>query len=172
MTAPLTVLGLGQRTYRVTGGKAPHRVTLDPVACDCPDFAYKGFRRQPPTCKHISAVIAFRDAEPLADLLDDMSEAEALDLVDPSGGAKYEARRVFEIDLEDRAVAITALEKWGELRRLKLKQKPNGYYSLWRAACEAMSGLEAEKTNPSRAAEHFAISHEWVRNIGQKGRVA
>jgi hypothetical protein len=168
--AKLTVLGLGERVYRVTGGKDPHRVTLEPVACDCADFAYKGFRRQPPMCKHLAAVVAFRAAEPLADFLDNLSESDTLDLVDPTHGAKTAQRACFDIDLEDRAVALTALEKWGDLRRFK--PKPNGYYGLWRAACEAMNGLECETTAPSQAAECYAIAHEWVRHIGRKGRVA
>lgn len=158
--------------YRVTGGKAPHRVTLDPPTCDCADFTYKGVHKPTPTCKHLSAVRAWILVEPQAALLDGLSEKQTLDVIDPSNGNHYTPRTPFAIDLEDRAVAITALEKWGELRRLKLKQKPNGYYSLWRAACEAMKGLECEKGDPSHAAEHFAISREWVRNIGTKGRVA
>ena len=168
--ATLTVLGLGERVYRVTGGKDPHRVTLQPVACDCADYIYKGVHKRPPMCKHIAAVLSHRAVEPLADLLDGLSEAETLDLVDPSHGAKYEPPPRVEIDPEDRAVAIAALEKWGELRRLK--PKPPGSYGLWRAACAAMNGLECEKTTPSVAAEHFAIARAWVAQMGQKGRVA
>jgi hypothetical protein len=169
-SAALSVIALGDRIYRVTGGASPHRVTLDPVACDCADFQYKGVHRTPPSCKHIAAVVAWKAAEPLADLLDGLTESETLDLVDPSHGHPYERREPVAIDPEDRAVAVAALEKWAELRRLK--PKPNGYYGLWRAACSALSGLECEKSQPGAAAEYFAIARAWVAQLGQKGRVA
>ncbi len=123
----LTTLALGQRVYRVTGGKEPHRVSLEPVACDCADFIYKGVHRTPPMCKHVAAVLSHRAVEPLADMLDNLTDAETLDVIDPSHGDGYEPLpEPVAVDPEDRAVAIAALEKWGELRRLK--PKPNGYY--------------------------------------------
>jgi len=156
------------RAYHVTGGKAPHRVTLDPVTCDCADFTYKGVHRTPPSCKHIAAVVAFRAAEPLADLLDELSDKETLDVVDPSHGQGAEPPAT--IDPEDRAIAVTVVERWTELRRVK--PKPPGYRILWLAACAAMNGLECEKTAPGQAAEYFATAALTVREMARKGRVA
>jgi len=171
MTTELTVLGLGQRHYRVTGGRNPHRVTLEPVACDCADFIYRGAQRVPPMCKHIAAVMSHRAVEPLADVLDNMSAAETLNLVDPTRWKSPPPSPVVEIDPEDKAVALVALERWQQV--VGKKPKPNGMYSLWRAAMEAKGGLEAEADGlTTYAAERYAIAHEWVKNIGSKGRVA
>lgn len=53
-TVLLPVEPLGDARYRVSGGVAPHVVTIGngPVSCDCADFRFR--RRE---CKHIRAVV-------------------------------------------------------------------------------------------------------------------
>lgn len=62
MTARLYVTPLGNGGYRVTGGAAPHVVTIGQhfVRCDCGDYVYR--RRW---CKHMVAVSHFLLAAPI-----------------------------------------------------------------------------------------------------------
>jgi hypothetical protein len=64
MTGPLHVQPLDGGRYRVTGGRAPHVVTIDltVASCDCADRHYR--RRR---CKHLTAVIDFLLAGPPRD---------------------------------------------------------------------------------------------------------
>lgn len=49
--ACLEVHELAPGEYLVQGGRQPHHVTLEPPACDCRDFAFRGG-----PCKHLRAV--------------------------------------------------------------------------------------------------------------------
>jgi hypothetical protein len=42
------------------------------------------------------------------------------------------------------------------------KPKPPGYRDLWRAACAAMNGFEAEGIQPRAAVEYFAEANALV----------
>lgn len=58
----LTVEPLGPGRYEVSGGSAPHLVTIDQHAasCDCASYTYR--RR----CKHLAAVTAYLQLAPIA----------------------------------------------------------------------------------------------------------
>ena len=64
-TLPLTVERVGAGTYRVSGGSAPHVVSVGPetARCDCGDFR---FRSRP--CKHLMVVIQHLIAAPLEEV--------------------------------------------------------------------------------------------------------
>ena len=81
MSASLVVRPLDGARYAVTSGD--HAYTVDasnnPPACSCE--AYRYFPKARP-CKHGHAVLRYR-AEPVAGLLDVLTEDATLDLVDP-----------------------------------------------------------------------------------------
>jgi len=166
VSASLVVRPLDGARYVVTSGD--HTYTVDasnnPPACSCE--AYRYFPKARP-CKHGHAVISYR-AEPVAGLLDVLTDDQVLDLVDPSYGDAYPPVGCVTIDPDDRAVAIVALEQWGEYRRRK--QKPP--YLLWRAACSAMAGLECERSDPRGAAAAFAVARGMVTQLAQQPRGA
>ena len=161
--AQLAVVSLRGRHYHVSGGRAAHAVTWGKrPTCDCPDFAYRGQQRP---CKHLRAVAAFRDAEPLAHVIFPKTPEEVLDLLGPSwddvkGQPARPARAVVP---SDRRVAVLTLEAWaGELRAKK--RRTTTLDGLWAAACCAVQGLECERTAPSSAAEFFADAAAIVRS--------
>lgn len=166
--APLLVRLLDGNRYAVTSGD--HTYTVDassnPPVCGCDAYRYRPAARP---CKHGHAVLAYR-AEPVAKLLDALTDKQTLDVIDPSHGTSYAPYVVIPIDPEDKAVALAAVAQWQRLR--EVKPQPDGYYGLWRAACEAYAGMDAERDRLPSAAKHYAIAREWVRQIRQQGRVA
>jgi hypothetical protein len=77
----LVVRPLDGARYVVTSGD--HSYTVDaadsPPVCSCEDYRYRPTARP---CKHGWAVIRYR-AEPVASLLDVLTDDDTLDLVDP-----------------------------------------------------------------------------------------
>jgi len=96
--APLRVELVGDRRYRVTGGRDPHTVERDPDTgawgCDCRGFAYRK------RCTHIAEVLMFRERlcapcpTGIAALIDPMTGDAVLDLLGPSDAQRPEPATV------------------------------------------------------------------------------
>lgn len=97
--------------------------------------------------------------DPQARLLDALTPEETLEVIDPSHGKGYPPVSVTP-NPKHRAVAAWALAEWRKLRMTK--PKPPGYRDLWRAACAAMNGFEAEGIQPRAAVEYFAEANALV----------
>ncbi len=134
------VTDLDGTPYAVRWGKQP--------TCDC----------GADLCPHRNAVAAFRTIDGAAHVYFPMTTEQVLDLLGPSWDDvkdKPEPMRSYPIDPYDRAVAIAALQAWGEELRAR-RRTTTTFDGLWTAACLAIEGLECERTDSGSAAQAFA----------------